>query len=71
MQAHQGPAFLPWHREFILRFEQDLKSIDAQVTLPYWDWTTDNSETSSIWNPEFMGGNGRESDGRIMDGPSA
>jgi tyrosinase len=71
MQAHQGPAFLPWHREFILRFELDLKSIDTRVTLPYWDWAADNSETSSIWNSDFMGGNGRESDGRVMDGPFA
>ena len=71
MQAHQGPAFLPWHREFIRRFELDLKSIDARVTLPYWDWTIDNSETSSVWSSDFMGGNGRESDGRVMDGPFA
>lgn len=71
MQAHQGPAFLPWHREFIRRFELDLKSIDARVTLPYWDWTADSSETSSVWSSDFMGGNGRESDGRVMDGPFA
>jgi tyrosinase len=71
MQAHQGPAFLPWHREFILRFEIDLQLIDARVTLPYWDWTTDNSEASSIWDVGFMGGNGRESDGRVTDGPFA
>jgi tyrosinase len=71
MQAHQGPAFLPWHREFIRRFELDLQAIDSRVTLPYWDWTKDNSEQSSIWMPEFMGGNGRESDGRVMDGPFA
>lgn len=71
MQAHQGPAFLPWHREFILRFEIDLQSIDARVTLPYWDWTADNSESSSIWDSRFMGGNGKESDGQVMDGPFA
>jgi tyrosinase len=71
MQAHQGPAFLPWHREFIRRFELDLQAIDSRVTLPYWDWTKDNSEQSSIWTAEFLGGNGRESDGRVMDGPFA
>lgn len=39
--AHQGPAFLPWHRQFILLFEQDLQAADkilgndGSVTLPY------------------------------------
>ena len=69
--AHYGPAFLPWHRYYIRQFELDLQSIDPSVTLPYWDWTVDNSPTSSIWSPDFMGGNGRSSDGRVMNGPFA
>jgi len=70
-QAHRGSAFLPWHREFIRRFEIDLQTIDQRVTLPYWDWTVDNTESSSIWNVDFMGGNGRPDDGRVMSGPFA
>jgi len=69
--AHRGPAFLPWHREFLRRFELDLQAIDSTVTLPYWDWTVDNSPTLSIWDINFMGGNGRPSDGRVMTGPFA
>ena len=69
--AHRGSAFLPWHREFLRRFELDLQAIDSSVTLPYWDWTVDNSPTSSIWDPSFMGGNGRPSDGKVMTGPFA
>jgi tyrosinase len=69
--AHLGPAFLPWHRYYIRQFELDLQAIDPSVTLPYWDWTVDNSPTSSIWSSDFMGGNGRPSDGRVMDGPFA
>ena len=69
--AHRGPAFLPWHREFLRRFELDLRSIDPSVTLPYWDWSVDNSPSSSIWNSSFLGGNGRTSDGKVMDGPFA
>ncbi len=69
--AHRGPAFLPWHREFLNRYEQELRNIDSSVTLPYWDWTVDNSPSSSIWNNDFMGGNGRPSDGQVTSGAFA
>jgi tyrosinase len=69
--AHRGPAFLPWHREFLRRFELDLQRVDAGVTLPYWNWTIDNAPTSSIWDPTFLGGNGRPSDGQVTTGPFA
>jgi Common central domain of tyrosinase len=69
--AHRHPGFLPWHREFLRRFELDLQAIDPTVTLPYWDWTVDNSAAASIWNPDLMGGNGRPGDRKVMDGPFA
>ncbi len=69
--AHRGPAFLPWHREFLRRYELDLQAVDATVTLPYWDWTIDNSAAATIWDATLMGGNGRPSDGRVMTGPFA
>lgn len=71
MWAHHGPAFLPWHREFLRRFELALQAVNPTVNLPYWNWTVDNSPTSSIWSNDFMGGNGRPSDGRVMTGPFA
>jgi hypothetical protein len=71
MGAHRGPAFLPWHRELLRRFEQDLQSVDSSVTLPYWDWSVDNSPVSSIWDPDLMGGNGRVSDAQVMTGAFA
>ena len=30
--------FLPWHREYLLKFEDALVAIDPTVTIPYWDW---------------------------------
>jgi tyrosinase len=69
--AHRGPAFLPWHRQYLLRLEEALRAIDSSVTLPYWDWTVDNSPASSIWDPSFMGGDGRPSDGWVTTGPFA
>ena len=37
-QAHLRYTFLPWHREYLLKFEDALQSIDPNVTIPYWDW---------------------------------
>jgi tyrosinase len=70
-QAHGGPAFFPWHRECLRWFEQDLRSVDPSVSLPYWDFATDNSPNSSIWAADFMGGDGRAGDLQVMTGPFA
>jgi tyrosinase len=70
--AHRGPSFLPWHRRFLLDFERALQAVDPTVNLPYWDWTTDRSPTSSLWAADFMGGNGRPGDRyKVMTGPFA
>ncbi|MEU3395507.1 tyrosinase family protein [Streptomyces filamentosus] len=69
--AHMTPSFLPWHRKFLLEFERALRRIDATVTVPYWDWTRDNSPASSLWAEDFLGGNGRRSDLQVTTGPFA
>lgn len=52
--AHRGPSFLPWHREFLRRFEADLQRVsgDSNISIPYWDWELDPAF------PEFLGGDG-------------
>ncbi|WP_267242153.1 grixazone synthase [Streptomyces sp. PR69] len=69
--GHINPGFLPWHRQYLLRFERALQRVDPRVTLPYWDWTFDHGEDSPLWDEEFMGGNGRPGDRRVMTGPFA
>jgi len=32
--------FLPWHRQYLLEFEKSLQSINPNLTLPYWNWST-------------------------------
>jgi len=56
---HRGPAFLPWHRHMLLMIEQALRSVDARVTLPYWDWTRNDSRDLDIepWRSFFGGRN--------------
>jgi len=70
--AHQGPAFLPWHRVLLRNLELDLQKVDPSVTLPYWDWTVDQNPTAkgSPWTDDFLGGNGDPAKGgRVMTGP--
>ena len=55
-----GPAFLPWNRVFCYTFEQDLQSIDEDVSLPYWDTTSNNldsNDNSLVWRNDFFGKN--------------
>lgn len=78
--AHRGPAFLPWHREFLRRFEQDLQSAVPGVTLPYWDWTEDAgpgdpADDAFGWSrdlEDLVGGDGDpDDDDYVNTGPFA
>ncbi|MGX1162110.1 hypothetical protein RKD54_003019 [Pseudarthrobacter sp. SLBN-100] len=72
--AHGGPAFLPWHREFLYQLETALRAIDSSVSVPFWDWTEDSTDpaASPVWNEDFIGGNGLEDDEwRVATGPFA
>ncbi len=61
--GHFGPAFFAWHRVFLRKFELELQQSDpkyADVTLPYWDYTSanvDDSGRSRIWRDDFFGTN--------------
>lgn len=69
MNAHGGPAFLAWHREFLLRFEDALRAVNssqfANVTIPYWDWAVDGFPTSVV------GGDGAAVTDIVTTGPFA
>ncbi|MFJ4978114.1 tyrosinase family protein [Streptomyces coeruleorubidus] len=58
--VHQGPEFLPWHRELCNRFEQLIREANPQLSLHYWDWTTD---PDPLFTPQFMGAKRKAGEG--------
>jgi tyrosinase len=79
--AHRGSAFFPWHRLFILLFEQDMQTADqvlgndGDLGLPYWDWTRDRSKNPKLsrgrmWRDDLMGPDGDAADDdNVTKGP--
>jgi hypothetical protein len=72
-RAHGVPAFLPWHRVYLSRFEKSLQKINPSVVLPYWDWSRDAQapENSPVLSSSYFGGPGRKPDGAVVDGAFA
>src|SRR5258708_11348970 len=71
-RVHGCPAFLPWHRELLNRFEALLRTIDPRLSLHYWDWNLDpanmpDGEGGSInlFDTEFLG----NADGTVNGSP--
>jgi hypothetical protein len=56
VNVHQGPGFVPWHREIVNRFEQLLREIDPELSLHYWNWTVDPRDTAGGRADLFTGG---------------
>jgi hypothetical protein len=52
---HGNPAFLPWHREFMSRYENLLRETDPLVTLLYWDFTQSPTSGTNLFTTSFMG----------------
>lgn len=41
LDVHGGIEFVPWHRALCNHFEDLLREVDPELSLHYWDWTTD------------------------------
>ena len=55
--VHSGPGLLPWHRELVNRLEALLRKVDPELSLHYWDWTTDPTTAGGVnlFTTDFMG----------------
>lgn len=54
MHGGMNPAgtqrFLPWHRDYLLKFEQMLQAINPAAFIPYFDWTANSNVPTWIRN---------------------
>jgi tyrosinase len=52
--ARQGPnqfsydLFLPWHRAYLVFFDNAARDQNADAILPWWDWTSDGSHQNGL-----------------------
>ena len=68
--AHMLPTFLAWHRIFLLRFEDALRTVNPNVTVPYWDWTADPFPSDiTTGDNMLMGPNGSGTTHVVQSGP--
>lgn len=61
--AHHSANFLPWHRQYLLEFENALNRTavargGSRICVPYWDWTADRDTDAALWSDRWLGGNG-------------
>lgn len=54
--AHESAAFLPWHRVYLLHWENEIRKLtgDSNFTIPYWDWR--DAQTCDVCTDALMGG---------------
>ncbi len=70
--CHKGPAFFPWHREFLRQFELDLRtdSSNPNICLPYWDFSRDQSVADAGYPfvDACLGGDGTGPNNTVVTG---
>lgn len=68
---HCNLFFLPWHRWFLIGYENILRQVDPNITLIYWDWSVvmGTPWDINLWddNDYSFGGNGNSSYYHIVD----
>jgi len=72
--AHGDSVFFPWHRELLYQFEKLLQSVDPSVTIPYWDWTREQTSAAAGYpfKNDFIGRDGdRADDDHVKRDPAA
>ena len=61
--APETSQFFPWHRYFLLEYEDLLRLVNSSITIPYWDWTLLPTDpySSPVFDPVTGFGNSSNS----------
>lgn len=67
---HYVAPFLPWHRLFLVLYEELLQEVNSDIAQPYWHSTFDSQspEDSPIFAIDAFGGNGKGPKSCVKDG---
>ena len=47
-----GQRFLPWHRIYLVKMENVLRSKRWNLTIPYWNYSDDRTRPDWVWKPD-------------------
>jgi hypothetical protein len=55
--AHNTAQFFPWHRLYVKKFEDEMRTLFPTLTIPYWDWSVDTKSLlkSPIFTAKYLG----------------
>jgi Common central domain of tyrosinase len=70
---HGSPGFLTWHRAYMAVYEDALRSIRPNVSLPYWNWSSGPTTgvPAACASPTYVDRNGDTVPNPLFAGPIA
>ncbi len=68
---HGAPGFLTWHRAYLLAFEEALRCLNPDVTVPYWNWSSGPTTglPAPCSSPTYVNRNGDTVPNPLYSGP--
>ncbi|KAJ1679507.1 hypothetical protein EV182_001905 [Spiromyces aspiralis] len=74
-RLHGYTEFFSWHRRAIIDFEHQMRAINPNITMPYWDAVRDfyDPASSIVLSGKYLGSNGgvKKTGGCVTDGVQA